>query len=130
MRSVNHPALCRYLRQNGLLDLSAQHAKMALFCVDYLLSEPFRLMASEEELKEYSEKGYYALIEYAGAYWIDHLLAVMDQNLNFDTLVKYDSRLVSQVERFLRETQILDQHQRETLDRDSSRLFATVRRIP
>ena len=50
-----------YLVQAGIINLSIQHASMAFFCTEYLLSAPFRLMTPDDEIWQYAKSGYYVL---------------------------------------------------------------------
>ena len=64
-----------YLVQAGIISLSIQHAKMALFCTEYLLSAPFSLMILDDEIQRYAISGYYVLQNYAVLHWFDHLIS-------------------------------------------------------
>jgi hypothetical protein len=57
-----------------MISLSIQHAKMALFCTEYLLSAPFSLMILDDEIQRYAISGYYVLQNYAVLYWFDHFI--------------------------------------------------------
>jgi hypothetical protein len=65
-----------YLVQTGIINLSIQHANMALFCIEYLLSVPFRLIIPDDEIQRYATSGYYVLQDYAVLHWFDHLFSV------------------------------------------------------
>ena len=124
------PDLYSYLQKTGMLNLPSQNAKMALYCVDYLFSQPFNPIITEKELKEFSAKGYYAFLYYAASYWLDHLLVGIDQNLDSDASVGLYDRLAIRVKLFLQKTHILDQYNLVMLDYDYSRLFEIVDDIP
>jgi ankyrin repeat protein len=70
-----------YLVQAGIINLSIQHANMALFCTEYLLSAPFRLMIPDDEIQRYAKSGYYVLQNYAVLYWFDHLMSSVKKTL-------------------------------------------------
>ena len=46
---------------------------MASFCIDYLLSAPFRSTSLQYELGNHAATGYYAFQDYAVAHWMDHI---------------------------------------------------------
>ena len=54
---------------------------MALFCTEYLLSAPFRLMIPDDEIRRYAKSGYYVLQDYAILHWFDHLMSSVEKTL-------------------------------------------------
>ena len=63
----------RYIMREKWLDAIDENARLAIFCSQYLISEPFRYGISEDDIEKYASKGYYSFQDYAVKYWLDHL---------------------------------------------------------
>lgn len=119
-------SLDSYLQQNGFLDVTSQNAIMALYCIDYLLSQPFSLITTKEDLRTFAERGYYALLSYASAYWLDHLLKVLIYLQQPQALMNNHPRLADQIQVFLRDMDMLDPPTSKNLDQEPTDLAQIV----
>ncbi|KAK2782046.1 hypothetical protein FQN53_000222 [Emmonsiellopsis sp. PD_33] len=72
-----HDTAREYLIQRGLMNLSLEHSKMAIFCTRYLLSEPFKARIGSTEIEQYFDSGYYAFLDYATQNVFGHLFATI-----------------------------------------------------
>ena len=97
-----------YLQQKSLLNIPIQNARMALFCVEYMLSHPFSPSITSAQVKEFSINGYYAFLEYAASYWLHHSIAAFDPDPNCDVPADLMNELGQKVGRFLQDAHILD----------------------
>lgn len=48
---------------------------MAAFCLEYILSAPFKLGIRDEEIRQHAESGYYAFQDYALPNWSRRLIS-------------------------------------------------------
>ncbi|KAL9044435.1 MAG: hypothetical protein Q9214_002426 [Letrouitia sp. 1 TL-2023] len=71
--AIVHETARHYLISKGLISMPLQHLEMAKFCIDYLLSSPLALSASEEEMEYRTKDGYFALHDYASIFFFNHL---------------------------------------------------------
>ena len=99
---------------------------MALYCINYLSSQPFSLLATQEMLEQSSKRGYYVLLDYAASYWVDHLQEGIDRTQRSHTPASLHDRIAFPVKLFLHENHVLDQHNLDMLDRGHSEFFATI----
>ncbi|KAK2745994.1 hypothetical protein FQN55_005816 [Onygenales sp. PD_40] len=72
-----HDTAREYLTRMGLMNLSLEHSKMAIFCTRYLLSEPFKARIGSTEIEQYFDSGYYAFLDYATQNVFGHLFATI-----------------------------------------------------
>ncbi|CAM1509838.1 Fc.00g001730.m01.CDS01 [Cosmosporella sp. VM-42] len=70
---IVHETAREYLVKRRWLNTSLEHAKLAMFCSQYLTSGPFRYEIDEDDIDKYASKGYYSFQDYAVKYWFDHL---------------------------------------------------------
>ncbi|KAK0726533.1 hypothetical protein B0T21DRAFT_293535 [Apiosordaria backusii] len=74
MISLVHNTARSYLLQSGRISLSMEHAKLALFCTQYLASAPFNIQDQKtDDILASALTGYYGLLDYAAAYWKEHV---------------------------------------------------------
>ncbi|KAK2784194.1 hypothetical protein FQN52_009136 [Onygenales sp. PD_12] len=73
-----HDTAREYLIQRGLMNLSLEHSKMAIFCTRYLLSDPFKARTSSTQIEQYVRSGYYAFLDYAAQSVFGHLFAAAE----------------------------------------------------
>ena len=90
-----------YLVRAGIINLTIQHATMALFCTEYLLSAPFRLMTPDGEIWQYAKSGYYVLQNCAVLYWFDHLMSSVEEAVPVP-MNELDVQLLSCINSFLK----------------------------
>ncbi|KAK4165547.1 hypothetical protein QBC43DRAFT_315446 [Cladorrhinum sp. PSN259] len=76
---IVHKSARGYLLQTKRFNfhLGTLHAKMALFCSEYLSSKPFSLQEEDPNMAAHYLTGYYSLIDYAAAYWWKHFKGLM-----------------------------------------------------
>ncbi|KAJ3459196.1 hypothetical protein MRS44_015269 [Fusarium solani] len=93
-----------YLVHTARINLLEAHASMALFCSQYLASQPFQDGPRAETIQEFAKTGYYGFLDYAMASWTHHLALVSkySSSLQADTL----SKLISQATRVLESYEI------------------------
>ena len=63
------------MTHNDYVKIHDEEHKLAILCLQYLLFDCFDPCLSEETIKEYMTKGYYAFEDYAILHWVDHLEA-------------------------------------------------------
>lgn len=103
---------------------------MALYCTEYFLSQPYNLLASEDVLYDRCKQGYYAFLDYAASYWLDHLHEGANQIFESAATEALRDRLATGIILLFHEYQIVSQHSLDDLGRDHSRLVDTIRAIP
>ncbi|KAL9608549.1 MAG: hypothetical protein Q9167_006625 [Letrouitia subvulpina] len=103
-----------YLISKGLISMPLQHLEMANFCLDYLLSAPLGLSASEEEVEQRTKDGYFAFHDYASVHLFDHLFYVVENCVEGDDTVQKDLsfRCQSFIERYEISEQCLSSYQK------------------
>ncbi|KAK4205537.1 hypothetical protein QBC40DRAFT_36628 [Triangularia verruculosa] len=74
---IVHETARGYLFQTGRFVEASLNASMALFCAQYLNSDPFKLHDNESGMKEYCQTGFYSFVDYAAAYWWKHASALV-----------------------------------------------------
>jgi hypothetical protein len=73
-RNADHEANS-YLIHNDFVKIHNEERKLAVMCLQYMLFDCFDSNLSEDEVKEYTYRGYYAFQDYAILHWVDHLEA-------------------------------------------------------
>ena len=81
---------------------------------------------TEIELRTHFEKGYFAFLEYAASYWLDHLKAGLKRASDSDALTDVYNSLVDNAGLFLREYQIVEYDKLEALEGNESCLFKVI----
>ncbi|KAH7174004.1 uncharacterized protein B0J16DRAFT_365522 [Fusarium flagelliforme] len=66
-----------YLVQTREIDIKTENAKMALFCAEYMTSQPLTSGLPKLEIQNYASKGYYGFHDYAVAFWWRHVQQVL-----------------------------------------------------
>lgn len=94
-----------------MLNVSLQHAKMALFCTEYLLSSPFDYATQIDELNNHVRRGYYALQDYALSHWLDHMTYPLRAKNPTDISVDTHNDLVSHLRSFVEEYGVPEKRQ-------------------
>ncbi|EEU36073.1 uncharacterized protein NECHADRAFT_102084 [Fusarium vanettenii 77-13-4] len=91
-----------YLVHTGCINLLDAHASMALFCSQYLASQPFQDGPRAETIQEFAKTGYYGLLDYAVTSWTHHLALVSkdSSSLQADTLSNLTSRITCTLESY------------------------------
>ncbi|UPL00409.1 hypothetical protein LCI18_011343 [Fusarium solani-melongenae] len=91
-----------YLVHTGRINLLESHASMALFCSQYLASQPFQDGPRAETIQEFAKTGYYGFLDYAVTSWTHHLALVSkdSSSLQADTLSKLISRISRTLESY------------------------------
>lgn len=80
-------AIFRYLIETGSLCLATEHAKMALFCTQYLTSFPF-CTSTERDIQTSALSGYYGFHDYAASFWWHHVNETIEarKKIHLETL--------------------------------------------
>ncbi|KAJ0425196.1 hypothetical protein BJY00DRAFT_308523 [Aspergillus carlsbadensis] len=76
-----HSTAREYLINTDTIDFVAQNVSLALFCSQYLLSDPFSKTIDDSKIQEYAHSGYYALQDYAVSSIFDHFHAAFEKNM-------------------------------------------------
>ncbi|KAF4980975.1 hypothetical protein FZEAL_3132 [Fusarium zealandicum] len=77
---IVHPTAQRYLIEEQLINMSLEHAKLAIFCSKYLTSNPFRAGRSHEQTKSHAATGSFALLDYTAQHWYAHTQACIESH--------------------------------------------------
>ncbi|KAF2684142.1 hypothetical protein K458DRAFT_279973, partial [Lentithecium fluviatile CBS 122367] len=77
-----HDTAGEYLIHTGRVSLFDEHAKMAIFCSQYLTSGPFKRDLRERIIQDFALSGYYGLQDYAVAFWLHHVDSVLNLAAN------------------------------------------------
>ncbi|CAF3523165.1 unnamed protein product [Fusarium graminearum] len=72
-----HSSAKTYLVQTKEIDLPTENAKMALFCAEYMVSQPLTPGLSKQDIRDFATKGYYGFHDYAAAFWWKHVQQVL-----------------------------------------------------
>ena len=86
-------------------------------------------MATEVELKTYFEDGYFAFLNYAASYWLDHLKAGLKQTPDPDALKDIYDKLTYITKNFLSENQVIHDSNFDVLNGNEFGLFDVVQDI-
>ncbi|TGJ64655.1 hypothetical protein EYR41_010697 [Orbilia oligospora] len=71
--SIVHPTATRYLQESNRIRIFEEHANAAIYFSQYLTSTPFQQKMGENRVYELALDGYYALQDYACAFWHYHI---------------------------------------------------------
>ncbi|KAF3137268.1 hypothetical protein TWF703_005191 [Orbilia oligospora] len=71
--SIVHPTATRYLQESNRIRIFEEHANAATYFSQYLTSTPFQPEIGENRAYELALDGYYALQDYACAFWHHHI---------------------------------------------------------
>ncbi|KAF3226324.1 hypothetical protein TWF106_000819 [Orbilia oligospora] len=71
--SIVHPTATRYLQESNRIRIFEEHANAAIYFSQYLTSTPFHQKTSHDRVYELALDGYYALQDYACAFWHHHI---------------------------------------------------------
>ncbi|KAF3182233.1 hypothetical protein TWF751_007276 [Orbilia oligospora] len=71
--SIVHPTATRYLQESNRIRIFEEHANAAIYFSQYLTSTPFQPEIGENRVYELALDGYYALQDYACAFWHHHI---------------------------------------------------------
>ncbi|KAK2792536.1 hypothetical protein FQN51_001654 [Onygenales sp. PD_10] len=128
-----HDTAREYLIQRGLMNLSLEHSKMAIFCTRYLLSDPFKARTSSTQIEQYVHSGYYAFLDYAAQSVFGHLFAAAESPSGADE--RHWETLLGLAKSFLDDYGIESQHVRYFVDNADPNdqlhdLTATIRSLP
>lgn len=107
----------RYLVHIGRINLMKAHEDMALFCSEYLASQPFQDVPQTQTIRESAVTGYYGFLEYAIQSWTHHLefIAKDPSSLQACTV----SKLASSTARIFGSYDFKDQSTRDDLTTQS-----------
>ncbi|KAF3937488.1 hypothetical protein ABW19_dt0200044 [Dactylella cylindrospora] len=75
---IVHQTASKYLCKAGKIHLLEEHAKMAIFCSQYLSSNPFLDGLDPEDMRKPALDGYYALQDYACESWQHHVRSALE----------------------------------------------------
>ncbi|KAK6343601.1 hypothetical protein TWF730_011192 [Orbilia blumenaviensis] len=98
--SIVHPTASSYLIQTGRLKVFKEHAQAAIYFSQYLLSHPFESHLVDTEIRDQAVGGYYALHDYACAFWYHHFRSALStpsdiSNNLIDSVIRYAEPLIS-----------------------------------
>ncbi|EGX44058.1 hypothetical protein AOL_s00210g219 [Orbilia oligospora ATCC 24927] len=100
--SIVHPtATRRYLQESNRIRLFEEHANAAIYFSQYLTSTPFQQKMGENRVYELALDGYYALQDYACAFWHHHISLALSplSNIspNLETAVIHGAKLLIRI---------------------------------
>ncbi|KAM0543086.1 hypothetical protein ACHAO7_009558 [Fusarium culmorum] len=75
-----HSSAKKYLVQTKEIDVPTENAQMALFCTEYMISQPLTPGLSKQDIQDFATKGYYGFHDYAAAFWWKHIQQVLTGN--------------------------------------------------
>lgn len=76
--TIVHETARQYLYREKWLNTILEHAKLTVFCLSYLTSQPFSSKTNEAEVTKHALCGYYALQDYAIQHWFNHFQECID----------------------------------------------------
>ncbi|KAK4163147.1 hypothetical protein QBC43DRAFT_379444 [Cladorrhinum sp. PSN259] len=116
--SIVHETARSYLVQSGRFSLGVTHTKMALFCTQYLASNPFRVKELDS-IEGSALAGYYGLLDYAVTSWKEHVRFVTSSDNTLDEETRNNVRQSARklLETQTRETKSPDHAHETTLER-------------
>ncbi|KAF3223024.1 hypothetical protein TWF679_004222 [Orbilia oligospora] len=100
--SIVHPtATRRYLQESNRIRIFEEHANAAIYFSQYLTSAPFHQKTSHDRVYELALDGYYALQDYACAFWHHHIRLALSplSNIspNLETAVIHGAKLLIRI---------------------------------
>lgn len=64
---------CSYLVDRKYVSVMKENYRLASLCLEYLVFECFDIRLSNQSIRDYVSKGWYAFHDYAVVHWVDHL---------------------------------------------------------